>query len=466
MFLRRISHLTKKTSVRLTFWFSAIFIIAVLMLFALTYLFLSGSIRDKDRRVAGTKLAEYEKLQKTAGLPALLNKIDRDRRADQQAGFYVRVSDSQNRTILETRPPGLTEKDTKEIARTRVSGRRQWFVFHSLDGHSTFEFSTSALSDEVFLQVGFGMVERERLLEHFKKIFFLVMIPLILLSVAGGFLTAHRALGPIKGLVRAIHGVDTGRLEERVPSRGAEDELDEVVRLFNNMLAKIETLVNGMREALSNVAHDLRTPVTRLRVGVETALQAEGDEQYYKEALMDCAEEAERLATILNTLLDVSEAETGTMRLNHRPVNVTDLLEEALELYQYVAEDKEVELDAEMPETLMADLDADRVRQALANLLDNAVKYTPSGGQVRVTSWETNGDAIIEVRDSGPGIPPEDMPRIFERLYRGDKSRSHYGLGLGLSLVQAVVTAHEGRIEVESPPDGGAVFTLYLPKKK
>jgi len=166
---------------------------------------------------------------------------------------------------------------------------------------------------------------------------------------------------------------------------------------------------------------------------------------------------------MLNTLMDISEAETGTMRLHRERVNLTELVAQAVELYEDVAEEKGVTLENQASGEIWVDVDRTRMRQVIANLLDNALKYTPAGGKVEIATSALNGEALLSLDDTGIGISPDELPRIWERLYRGDKSRSERGLGLGLSLVKAIVEAHRGRVTVESEPDKGSRFVLHLP---
>ena len=291
-----------------------------------------------------------------------------------------------------------------------------------------------------------------------------VMIPMILISLAGGAFLAFRALRPIRDLIQTTQSiVNTGKMDARVPIGRTGDELDELTGLFNRMLERIESLIKGMREALDNVAHDLRTPMTRLRGIAETTLQSDQGREHYEEALADCLEESERVLTLLNTLMDISEAETGTMKLSLAPVNISDLIEDTVGLYEYVAEDKNITISVNCAKNIAMTADRNRMRQVLANLVDDAIKYTPSGGSISIDAYHEQDQTVILVKDTGVGIPPEDIPKIWDRLYRGDKSRSQPGLGLGLSLVKAVVEAHKGRIEVHSVPGGGSAFTLYFP---
>ena len=185
----------------------------------------------------------------------------------------------------------------------------------------------------------------------------------------------------------------------------------------------------------------------------------------HREVLADCVEEADQLLTMLNTLMDVSEAEAGTLRLAREPVRVSDLLESVGEVYRYVAEEKGLTLALDVPADLCLDADRSRMRQVVANLLDNAIKYTPAGGRVEVTGARDGDVATIHVEDTGIGITAADLPNIWDRLYRGDQSRSERGLGLGLSLVRAVVHAHGGRVDVSSTLGVGSRFWISLPLK-
>jgi len=218
-----------------------------------------------------------------------------------------------------------------------------------------------------------------------------------------------------------------------------------------------------MRGALDTVAHDLRTPVARLRGMAELALRSDQRPEVLQQALADCIEESDQLLTMLNTLMDISEAETGTLKLALEPVNVSVIVEAAVDLYRHVAEDKHIVVSTASDSTLWLMADRSRLRQVLANLLDNAIKYTPVGGRVDVEAMRGQSLAIISVRDTGIGVMAHEASRIWDRLYRGAHSRSERGLGLGLSLVRAIVMAHRGRVDVSSAPGGGSTFTIALP---
>jgi len=320
--------------------------------------------------------------------------------------------------------------------------------------------------DGTLVQVGKSTDAREALLARFRAVLGLVTLTIVVVALTGGFIVTRSAVRPIRRLTRAVARiVSTGRTDERVPlpGGGTGDAIDELTRLFNAMLDRIEGLVTAMRGALDNVSHDLRTPLTRLRGTAEMALVSSPDPDRCRDALADCLEESDRVLVMLNTLMDISEAESGAMHLRRDAVELGEVVSRAVTLYRDVADAKGIALTAHTAAGVVVAADRTRLEQVAANLIDNALKYTPPGGRVDVEVLADGGRARIRVRDTGLGIRPDELPRIWDRLFRGDTSRSERGLGLGLSLVKAVVEAHGGTVEVESEPGQGSVFTISLP---
>ena len=462
MSLNFLSRLRQRISVRLTLWFSAIFCLGSLAILLLAYSSLSTSLRHQDQKNILTALKEYQAQYQAGKLIALRNAVKFEKYAGKPNIFFVRVAGPRNQTLFLSLPDQWADFD---LSRLEGQGQeRNVLHLSSRAGKSLLEIAAVKLPDAFILQVGKNAGDREEVLANYRRVALGVALPMILLGLVGGQFLAGRALQPIRHLIHTMSTITaTGKMEARAPVGPSGDELDELARLFNQMLDRIAGLMNGMRETLDNVAHDLRTPLTRMRGVAEAALQAQDQPGACQEALADCLEEAERISTLITSLMDIAEAETGTMRLKLEKVNLASLLTEVIELYHYVAEEKQITVTASYPPELSVTADAARLRQALANLLDNAIKYTPVGGRIEVTASAQVGEKFVAFKDTGVGIAPEELAKIWDRLYRGDQSLAQRGLGLGLSLVRAIVRAHGGRVEVASEVGKGSRFTVYLP---
>ena len=464
----------RSTVFRLTCWYAFVFIISWLVLFAIGFSVISDSLKSKDQQFIIGMLEKYTVVANNQGIDHLLADLKREQLAHITGGYFAMVK-TPAQEILYLSLPYEWRAVKLDYIRDKLTFRENGWVSLSTDNYlpldgdepryDELEILGRQLNDGTILQVGYSAESQEEFLEHFWHIFFMIAVMAILLSILIGSFLAWRSLRPVRDLTDTVQRVHSGRLDMRVPVKETDNELKVLAGQFNTMLDRIEGLVNGMRETLDNVAHDLRTPLMRMRAAIESVIVSE-EPVKLREALLDCAEESERISGMLTTLMDISEAESGVMQLNYSEIRLAELMDEVRDLYFYSAEDKDIAIKVQVPNELTLWADYARIKQVLCNLMDNAIKFTPENGQVTVKAEKNDATVKIILQDNGVGISPNDIPRIFDRLYRGDKSRSQKGLGLGLSLVKAVIQAHQGHIEVTSNIDKGSRFCISITSVK
>jgi signal transduction histidine kinase len=431
---------------RIALWYATLFVVGSIAIVLLTYYLAAASLAERDQQIIHAKLGDYAAAYARGGVSVLAATV----RAEQAVAperLFVRVVDRGVEAVVLSNPEGWSS--------------------------SSLETVSARLADGTLVQVGKSSEPRQDLLRRFRAVLGLVTLSIVLVALTGGWLATQSAIYPIRRLTQAVRRIiRTGQTDARVPvsdigRSGGADAIDELTVLFNAMLDKIEGLVTAMRSALDNVAHDLRTPLTHLRGTAELALAGEPDPRRYREALAECVEESDRVVVMLNALMDISEAESGTMLLRRQPISLREVAARAADLYKEVAEAKGVEIcmdgDVPTPDDSVVSADRTRLEQVAANLIDNAVKYTPPGGRVNVHVARKADAAVLDVSDTGPGIPASELPRIWDRLFRGDKSRTERGLGLGLSFVKAIVEAHDGTVRADSEEGKGSTFSVQLP---
>jgi signal transduction histidine kinase len=458
---RWADRVSQALGLRLAAWYLGTFLASTIVIGGLTYGLLASLLETRDHDIIQSTLREYATRYQAGGLPALARAIEIEQRSGTREPLFVRLVGPFQDVLLYSLPETWGAFDLSELP---GGPNAIWSQVRSQDRNAVLEVATINLGGGSQLQVGKTSEARNQLLSNFRRVLMLGAGFALVIGVAGGIFLTRSTLKPLRDLRDAVRRIlQTGQTDDRVPVYGSEDAVDELSGLFNAMLARITTLIHGMRNALDSVAHDLRTPMTRLRVTAESAL-ATNDPVKYREALSDCLEESERVLSMLTTLMDISEAETGTMKLNVSSIDVAKLATEVADLYEDAADDASVSLRISMPPDLSVPADRDRLRQALANLVDNAIKYTPPGGRVDLSAAREGDAVVIRVADTGRGISEQDLPRIFDRLYRGDQSRATRGLGLGLSLVRASVEAQGGTVSVTSTPGTGSTFEIRLPR--
>ncbi len=318
------------------------------------------------------------------------------------------------------------------------------------------------LFDQTLLIVGHDTSDAERSLRHLLVLFSITIVIVPFIGGSVGWYMGKKISGGIRRVTKSAKkirssGDYTGRLQH-----GSEGkEINDLIDAFNAMVERTESVLAELKTMSENVIHDLRTPITRLRARAELAMQ---ENAASRELASDIAEECSNMLEIINTTLEIAQAESGTVHGTPDPVELGSIVENIADLYSVAAEDAEVSVDISKPENpLFVQGDKTRLQRLVANLLDNAIKYTGPGGKVSLALSRTEDSALLRVADTGCGIAPDDLKHIFDRFYRADSSRTRSGNGLGLCLIKAIAESHGGAVSVISEPGRGTSFTVSLP---
>ena len=287
------------------------------------------------------------------------------------------------------------------------------------------------------------------------------------LAIIGGYLLAGRVLAPVGAMADTARRITADSLDARLPVSNSADEFGRLGGVFNETLARLDAAFEQLRRFTADASHELRTPLTAIRSVGEVALQRSLTTDGYREVIGSMLEEVDRLARLVENLLLLTRAEAGRIPLTRAAVDLCELVASVSDSLRVLVEEKNQELIVELPERVAVECDATVLRQGITNLLHNAIKYTPPKGVIRVAAISTvTGGAVVEVQDTGPGIPAADQQRVFERFYRVDPARSRDtgGTGLGLAIARWAVEASGGRIELESAGGQGTLFRVVLPR--
>lgn len=344
-------------------------------------------------------------------------------------------------------------------------------VWVKLNGERDFQHDiqtivTRTLDSGTLIQIGKEAKSGYQLYRKLRKNTYFFVITTIFFIWPLSLIIVKHSLSPMTSTRRKLSELadsSTNGSSELLPETGNGPEINSLYRQINQLLLQNRHLVAEMQQSLDNVAHDLRTPMTRLRSVAEYGLQAEDDSDRLREALSDCLEESERVLAMLRIMMSVAEAEAGTMILEIARTNLLKSLEQVVTLYEYVALEAGISVSLEVDEDISVEMDNTRMGQVWANLLDNAIKYGKEGGRVQIYAGVDDNTLHVYFDDDGSGISETEQERIWERLYRGDRSRSKKGLGLGLNYAQAVAAAHGGKITVHSNLHQGSCFTVHFP---
>ncbi len=412
-------------------------------------------------------ISEFKLLLESDGMAGVKREIEREMNSDDQSISFLRLLDSQGNQLF---GPNLSHWEgitsNKEIIDTLNLDSEA--ILQTMD-FSSQEYDTRVvygyIAPDVILHAGESIEEKEEIMEILITVISVMFIIVIPLASMVSWLMARRAVQGIEEISRTASNIESGHLDKRVPVTKAHGaEIQKLAGTFNSMLDRIRSLVAELRQMSDNIAHDLRSPLGRIRASAELALSKDRTITEHQATANKTIEECDRLLQMINATLDVAEAEAGINDTVREKIDITELVRDACELFEPVAEEKGVELICAIGSGCFIHGNVQYLQRMLANLVDNALKYTSPKGKVGVDLVCTAKHIKIAVSDSGIGIPASEQARIFDRFYRCDNSRSQEGCGMGLSFAQAVARAHGGEISVASRSGAGTSFTINLPR--
>jgi heavy metal sensor kinase len=452
-------------TLRLTLWYAGMFTASSFVAFFLFYALITAFIQEKTDQELLNQAGQFSLLFQERGIRAIEDLAVFEAQAAGEKKVFFRllylngqVFSSSNTTSWENIAvsPGAIQK---LIGGDHVAIET---IMQAATGNQV-RILYRIIGPGVILQIGQSLDNYRRIIDAFRRIFMLTMALLTTLAVGVGWFMARRAVYGVKAVTLTAQAISAETLEKRVPVKERGDEIDQLAITFNQMLDRIGLLVAEVRQMGDDIAHDLKSPLTRIRGMAEIVLANGKTPAEYENMAASVIEECDRLQDIINTMLMISKTEAGVEKPVREGVDLAMLVREVCELFEITAEDRGLALACFVPDACIFQGDLQMLRRMVANLLDNAIKYTPAGGEIETSLLKKeNGGVEIAVKDTGTGISPADLPRVFERFYRGDQSRSESGTGLGLSLALAIARAHGGNITVASIPNEGSVFTVEL----
>jgi len=384
---------------------------------------------------------------------------------------WLRILDGAGGLVVET--PGMSQllpvqmfpppaEEAQEVwkGKTILGGQQQTFrvvtVSTGWPGHTP----AGAL-----LQVAVDMGQNQIVLAKYRKRLWIVLGLSLFICAWGGYWIAHRGIRPVKDMARTAAKIRSTTLHERLETSGIPSELSDLAGTFNEVLDRLEESFSRLSRFSADIAHELRVPIHNLRVGTEVILRKDRTKEEYQEVLGSCMEEYQRLSLLIDRLLFLARAESETVQIQLEKVDLSRELNLLREYYELSVGEAGIRFDVEIPPNLELSVDRALFQRAVGNLIENSIKHTPAGGTLKMEVTPEAGKVKIAVSDTGKGIPESQLPHVFDRFYRGDASRSSSsgGAGLGLSIVQSIMTLHGGSVDIQSQPAQGTRVTLLFP---
>jgi heavy metal sensor kinase len=464
---------TRSLSFRLVAWYAGVLTVVFVLLGGLTLFFLrhylEANLLDSQarraRQIADTLIASARRDSESAlraqvetlYAPGANDRFIRITRAGDEP-VYVSGPPPNERfdpTEVPALPPGSLAMPASERSVRLANGA---LLIASVP-------ATAADGTRYRVEVGISSVGVEQTLRHVLVMLAVGLPVAVGVAVAGGFVLVRRALEPVAGMAAKAEDISQHNLSERLPRVHSGDELERLSVALNHMLARLEDAIHGSKQFVADASHELRTPLTVMRGELETLVQSGRVTADIREALGSVLEDVERLREIVDSLFALSRLDAGEAPASWGRFDLAELAATTAEQMSLLAEDKDIRVECAAAVAVTVSGDRARLKQVIVNLLDNAIKYTPRGGRVRLSVRAEAAHAVLEVADDGVGIPADALPHVFKRFYRVDVSRSREqgGAGLGLAIVKSICAAHGAEVEVVSTPGAGSCFRVRQP---
>lgn len=460
---------------RITLWYVMLFLISSIVISLCLYHQLKLQLYRQVDFFLTDEMNDFKQfvLEHQQDLSLIENQMQKESvaiRKDYQ--MYYSALDARGNTVVQSSELSLQMPDARSVKSTVFpkADFKEYKVYGEKNNYSVRILTQAFQSQNEFIRyirVGMNLTRVEKTLIDFRRNIMITVPIFFILSLGGGFIFAHRSLKPVSQMIKTASHISASNLEERLPIRGTGDELDRLAQTFNNMIDRIKEAYQKLSQFSSDVAHELRTPITSLMGEIESVLSHKSPPQNYRHVLTSNLEELGRLKQLINSLLFLSQASGSNDSMSAAGIELNSLVRDIVELFEPVAKDAGNNYTYEIsPQPVYFKGDKCRIEQVVSNLIDNAIRYSyPGKGEIFVRLRKSGTNAEIIVEDKGIGIPDEDKTRIFDRFYRSDPSRSRYtgGLGLGLSIVKSIVDSYKGNITFKSAVNQGTTFTVSLP---
>ena len=470
--LTPVSHLWGTLAFRLTAGYALAGLFLVFLATASLYLFLVSELEKSTDLFLADKVNVLRTMlrERPDDWDALREEVELESAARQYEQFYIRLLDERNTLLLMT--PGLA--DQLDLAQLVSQIQRRPGRTIRMRGRNGRSFRVTSASAPVGLgatqtdtiQIAVDVSQKEMLLARYRFWFWTILLATFVIFPLVGYKIARHGIRPVEEMATTARHISSTNLRERILAEGYPSELASLASTFNQMLDRLEESFERISRFSADIAHDLRTPVNNIRGEAEVALARARTIDEYRDVLESCLEEAVRLSDLVGDLLFLARAESPLTHLHRERVNVAELLDGVREYYEALAAEGNVSLTTVVAdEPVIGELDRTLLQRAVGNLVSNALAHTPPGGAVVLRSKADSSTIHIAVSDTGVGIPAEALPRVFDRFFRVDSSRSQSsgGTGLGLAIVQSIAQLHGGNVSISSQPGRGTTVTLHMP---